>query len=319
MSVPMWTLPRVESALQWKRANLRDVRAKRRSFFREKKIGEGSKVRTVYAVRDPLRELHRSIIKRILRKQQFPEGMHGCVPGHSLRDNASPHAFRRHLFRIDIKSFFPSVTERQIRSALVREARFASDAAKLVAGLCCHNGRLPQGAATSPALANLVMARPFRAIRDQGLGAGVEVTVWVDDLVFSGRRGGVSDVVSFAYRALLGEGLPINREKSGWIHHSADNPAIVTGAEVAEGVAAPREFVRRLEEHASELAWIIAELGEPPDDYDSWLRRLQGHVGHIRGLNREQATAVTARISALLMGWVVVENGMLRGGRGREF
>jgi hypothetical protein len=121
----------------------------------------------------------------------------------------APHAGRRIVLHVDLREFFPSIRSSRI-NALLRTAGYGEPVARLITGLCTNavpaevfgdleqdsrvrrmrgfygGPHLPQGAPTSPALANLCAYR-----LDQRLSALAEkfdarYSRYADDLLFSG-------------------------------------------------------------------------------------------------------------------------------------
>lgn len=118
--------------------------------------------------------------------------------------NAAAHLGQQFVAKFDLKDFFPSVTIADVIETLSRlttpmmwvlddstgelvSVRWTHDAAVLVSRLATRFGHLPQGAPTSPAIANLVFARLDAEIH-QRLGASIVYTRYVDDLTFSISR-----------------------------------------------------------------------------------------------------------------------------------
>lgn len=158
-----------------------------------------------------LRLIQRRLYEEILARLPLHWAAHGFRPGRSIVTALSPHVGRRVVLHMDINEFFPSIAPRRI-NALFRTAGYPEDVARLLTGLCTNRtpdavldreltrfetshrivrGRygdphVPQGAPTSPALANL-MARKLDA-RLHGLASACDATYtrYADDLIFSG-------------------------------------------------------------------------------------------------------------------------------------
>src|SRR5205085_9895337 len=125
--------------------------------------------RRIAAPRWPLRKLQRLILREILDKLPAHEAAHGFVRGRSVRSNAAPHEGARLVLKVDLKDFFPTIHYRRVKG-LLTDIGYGDEVAGALAGLCTHRpvlpdgtvvwpGVLPQGAPTSPALANLVCRR----------------------------------------------------------------------------------------------------------------------------------------------------------------
>lgn len=86
----------------------------------------------------------------------------GFVIGRSIRNNAIPHVKVRHLLSFDLQDFFPTVHFGRIRGILHSNVYgLGTEASTIIAQIVTHHdGHLPQGAPTSPIIANIVCS-PF--------------------------------------------------------------------------------------------------------------------------------------------------------------
>lgn len=113
------------------------------------------------------------------------------------------HVGRPELLKLDILHFFDSIRYIQVKEAAFPAEIYAEPLRILLSMLCYDRDVLPQGAPTSPWIANLVL-RPF----DEKLGAwcrarGVVYTRYCDDLAFSGTAlDGVEERAEEGLRAL---------------------------------------------------------------------------------------------------------------------
>ncbi len=100
-------------------------------------------------------------LKTLFEAVYFPKfSVQGFVVGRSIMTNASPHVRPRWLLNIDLESFFPSIHFGRVRGMLMARPYLAGPgAASVIARICCHGDRLPQGACTSPIIANMICAR----------------------------------------------------------------------------------------------------------------------------------------------------------------
>lgn len=79
----------------------------------------------------------------------------GFQRGKSFVTNARQHQTRAVVITLDIKDFFPSISERRIQRYF-RAIGWNRKAAGILTKIVTWQGRLPQGAPTSPRLSNLV-------------------------------------------------------------------------------------------------------------------------------------------------------------------
>lgn len=145
-------------------------------------------VRETLVAKTPLYEIHQRIYSRILKRFYFPDYLTGSLPGRDQKMNAERHAGATLLVTADIRKFFPS-TKPEIIASIFRDlARFGPEVADCLARLVTKDGGLPQGASTSPALANLALWS-----LEPRLVAGLNqqdfiYTRFVDDISISSRK-----------------------------------------------------------------------------------------------------------------------------------
>lgn len=168
-------------------------------------------VRLIESPKPRLKEIQRRILGEILDPIPVHPAAQGFRPGTSICTFASPHVGRRVVLRMDLRDFFPSVPQAQVR-AIFRTCGYPDGVAELLTGLCVNatpheiwethptsetaeakaaRGRydkphLPQGAPTSPALANLAAYRLDCRLSGLAHAAGAVYTRYADDLAFSG-------------------------------------------------------------------------------------------------------------------------------------
>ncbi len=201
--------------------------------------------RVIEAPKLRLKEVQRWILREILGRVPVHEAAQGFTRGRSVIDHARRHSGRPVLLRLDLSDFFASVSAGRV-FGIFQTLGYRSDVAHLLTGLTTNTvpahvwevvrraaadaavqprfwlGRqlatphLPQGAPTSPALANLAAFRLDRRLAGLAASAGLRYSRYADDLTFSGgrlRRGwtGVEALVGEIARA---EGFALNAGKS---------------------------------------------------------------------------------------------------------
>jgi RNA-directed DNA polymerase len=200
-------------------------------------------IRLIEAPKTRLREAQRRILAGILEKIPPHPAAHGFRKGRSIKTFVTPHVGRRVVLRMDLQDFFPTFTAARIQ-ALFRTAGYPDAVADLLAGFCtnatprdtwrhlaCDVDRslirearalyaqrhLPQGAPTSPALANLCTYRLDCRLSGLAQAAGADYTRYADDLAFSGGEAFLRCVERFSVHAaaiLLEEGFNVNHHKT---------------------------------------------------------------------------------------------------------
>jgi hypothetical protein len=206
-----------------------------------------------------LRRTQRRLLDLLLNHVATHSAAHGFRPGHSIITNAAAHCGRAVVLRFDLTDFFPSIAAGRVYQ-LFRVLGYPEAVVRLLGGLCTTrlprstwdarpnpaqdgsdypawarlNARhLPQGAPTSPALANLVAFHLDRRLT--GLAAACEATYtrYADDLTFSGGAELRRSAKRLTRRVTLiaaEEGFHVNRGKTRVLGRA--NRQTVTGVVV---------------------------------------------------------------------------------------
>ncbi len=111
---------------------------------------------------------------------------HGFVKDKSILTNSLHHQSKRYVFNVDLKNFFETVTFGRVRRLLMtKPIGLPKPIATVVAHICCYNGRLPQGAPTSPILTNMICKRMDRELQQLAETQNCYYTRYADDITFS--------------------------------------------------------------------------------------------------------------------------------------
>lgn len=118
----------------------------------------------------------------------FKPCVHGFVRKRSILTNALQHCSTKshHLLNLDLQDFFPSITFYRVRGVLQNRPFLCSyEVATVLAHLCTLDEKLPQGAPTSPFLANLICRTMDRDLADLARCYRATYTRYADDITFS--------------------------------------------------------------------------------------------------------------------------------------
>lgn len=151
-------------------------------------------VRTLHVPDARLAHAQRRILTTFLNTIEYPTHVSAYVQGRSVLDAGRQHAGRPILIVVDLKDFFPSTRRTWVRDALQEYLALPDLTSELLATLVCapqkvgvkERFRVPQGAPTSGAVANLVaMQRLDPLILAVCAARGITYTRYADDLAFS--------------------------------------------------------------------------------------------------------------------------------------
>ena len=232
--------------------------------------------RLIEAPKARLKEIQRWVLREVLNHVPVHDAAHGFTGGRSVLTHAAVHTGHAIVLRVDLRDFFAGVSAGRVYG-IFRAIGYDHSLAHTLTSLCTNTiptmvwnatsrppqpqmiqphfwlGRqlatphLPQGAPTSPALANLAAFALDRRL--SGLGSAFELSYsrYADDLVFSGPR--LTDRANRTLLEMVGrivkeEGFRVNQDKTSL--RSAAQRQLVTGVVVNEHANIPRPEYDRL-------------------------------------------------------------------------
>ncbi|WP_374457095.1 reverse transcriptase family protein [Nocardioides sp.] len=211
------------------------------------RVAPSGAIRVLEAPKPRLKAIQRRLLHEVAALVPPHDAARGFRPGGSVRSYAAPHAGRPVVLRMDLEAFFASVTVSRVHG-IWRTAGYPEPVAHALAGLVTsvlplaqwrtvpqpaddglldahwRLGRrlaiphLPQGAPTSPAMANLAAYRLDVRLTALARSWGGRYTRYADDLAFSGDRGwgrGTSRLVDAVEEIVRDEGFRLNARKTG--------------------------------------------------------------------------------------------------------
>lgn len=193
---------------------LRQVVARRaaigyRTFRLQKRVPGRSRMRTISVPPKSLKEVQRWIVENVIQHVAPHEASYAFHPGSSPYLAAEQHCECSFLLKVDIQDFFHSIGEGSVAAvfeAIGFQKLISFEMARLVTRPIPlsksapdpaarwpaipyyqypHEGVLPQGAPTSPMLANLVMRHADERLVNLATRMGIRYTRYADDLAFS--------------------------------------------------------------------------------------------------------------------------------------
>jgi len=204
-------------------------------------------LRLIEAPKPRLKGLQRRLLADILTHIPPHEAAHGFRAGRSIATFVAPHVGQAIVLKMDLRDFFVSITGARVIWMFLA-AGYPEAVAWLLTGMCTNTTpldvwkqsaglgpepshspenwwarvryrqpHLPQGAPTSPALANLAAYRFDARLSGLARAAEAQYTRYADDLLFSGGKAFARSVRRFAIHAAaiaLEEGFHVNHRKT---------------------------------------------------------------------------------------------------------
>jgi len=157
---------------------------KYRYFAIAKKTGG---FRTIKAPRPRLKQLQRALSDELYRVHRpHTEAAHGFAKDRSILSNAAPHVGSRYLLNVDLEDYFGSINFGRVLGLFMAPPfRYSQGLAAIIANICCDANSLPQGAPTSPVIANMLSSRLDVRLSALAHSKRANYTRYADDITFS--------------------------------------------------------------------------------------------------------------------------------------
>ena len=263
-------------------------------MYRQFEIAKGKgKSRIISAPDERLKYLQRQIAVLLDQMYRRRHPVHGFVTGKSVKTNALAHLRKHFVLNLDIKDFFPSITENRV-SGLLEALTIHHRVATIIARFCCNGGHLPQGAPTSPVLSNMICFRLDKELLAIAKDTRCIYTRYADDITFSSHQpmvalfeGPVPPAGRFPFDSLTPSlkaafainGFTVNPDKA----HYADRHSrrMVTGLKVNEIINVDRRYVRNIRS----TLYSVEELGQKAaqERFESQYGGKSGLGAHLEG------------------------------------
>jgi hypothetical protein len=268
-----------------------------------------------------LKALQRRILGEILGPVPPHSAAHAYRRGRSVVTFAAPHCGQRIVLRFDLRHFFPSVHAGRVH-ALFATLGYPTPVARLLTGLCTNAvpddvrlapatweerqryrfPHLPQGAPTSPALANLCAYRLDCRLEGLARSVGARYTRYADDLAFSGGRELERSARRIQVRACtiaLEEGFEVNTRKSRFLRQGVRQ-------QLAGVVVNAHLNVRRAEYDLLKAVLHNCVRHGPAsqnrDGRPDFRAHLLGRVAHVAALNADKGRKLRALFERIVWG-----------------
>lgn len=251
-----------------------------------------------------LKMAQQQILQEILNQIPLHPAAHGFVRGRSSVTNAAPHTGKRVVVKFDLENFYTSVKFSRVVS-IFRNLGYCREAALYLARLTTSvipmnlpfpdgslrplipylSRHLPQGASTSPALANL--SAYSLDVRLSGLARAFDAdyTRYADDLTFSGSEQFLRSLRVFlplVNQIIRSERFQVNQMKRRVLRDNQQQK--VTGVVVNEHPNVPRKEFDLLKA----ILTNCIRLGPGTQNREShpdFASHLRGRVAYVQQLN----------------------------------
>ena len=292
----------LESVIIVKRGVLRAVASAAGRYYKPFEKGKklrpfqkqhvSKKIRVIDNPQDPLKTLQKQIQKKLLSSVELPTHMLGGVSGRTIRDNIMIHQGAPVVVTMDIKSFFPSVTNQQVYSVWRNLLGCSPRISKVLTKLTTYRGKLPQGASTSTMLANLVLSFVDVDIRKACATRGITYSTWVDDLAFSGEK--AREMIPIVVSVLHDHGFSVSHKKIKVM--GPGDAKMLHNLVVSRTARVSRSYLSQTQSGIHKLR----TKGVPPRNRARYVRALKGRIHYIAALRQNIGARLTSQLDAAL-------------------
>lgn len=205
-------------------------------LYKERNIPKkNNSLRKILIPSENLKYIQHWVLNNILNNIQFDKYVTGFTKGRSIVDNAKLHVCKECLINIDLKDFFPNIDFMQVYN-IFANLGYSSSLSVFFTKICTYKGFLPQGAPTSPILANCACKKLDKRLYKLSNHIGASYTRYADDITFSGNNE-IKKYINLIKHIIQNEKFIVN-EKKIRVQHSY-HKQVVTGLIVNETLKIP--------------------------------------------------------------------------------
>lgn len=265
-------------------------------------IKKSGKKRWIDAPSSELKRAQAVILRKFLYKFSPHSAAVGFVKKLSVKDGAQKHIGARFVINLDISDFFNSIKKHRVlrlmHSLLARyiesnpelcgmseteKKNYINNYRDILVSLCIYKNRVPQGARTSPAIANLIAIPLDIALSDYAASHNMIYSRYADDLTFSGeQRIEVASVISDITKIINSHNFKVNPNKTSF--KSNGNRMMVTGVVINKKLGIPRYKKRQFRAKLNNIIKTEKPVSKTEFQkirgYTEWVRSLNPIVGN---------------------------------------
>jgi RNA-directed DNA polymerase len=266
---------------------------KKRKPFQQPAPEGQKKPRFIDNPSEELKNVQRRINVILLKPLLFPEYLHGSVRGKTIKTNATVHLRAKTVVKLDIKSYFPSLSNDHIYRVWTEVLGCSPRIGRLLTRLTTYDHHLPQGAPTSSSLANIYMATVMPKIIAEKGSKQVALSTYVDDVIFSGED--ARQMMEPMRRALAKDGLKLASKKRKIL--GPKKVKVITGVRLGRNeIRAPYDKIRDIRAGIHKLT-----LGIPlPEGRKRYVESLNAKLRHIESLCERDGAKLRRQLTLAL-------------------
>lgn len=248
------------------------------------------KERIFYKSWGPLKKILIKIDKKILGRISYYKNFIGGVEGGSLKQNAQRHLGNKNILKLDIKSFYPSITPLMVKRAFL-SLGMSQDCSDLLTEIVTVDSHLPQGFNTSPKLSALVLYPLDRQIYKLAKQNSWSYTYWIDDITISANTP-IQPFRKIIFSIIERHGFKVNEEKTKFVNKR--ERMIITGIVINKKINVPknkrqeiRQIIFYLKKFGINNYLIKKDLQINKENVKKLKQEIEGKIRYVKSINVE--------------------------------
>lgn len=282
---------------------------KRLSNYHIRRIPKrGGGERVLCAPKPKMKAAQRTILREILDKVPAHPAAKAFRRGHDISHHAHPHIGRKVVAAFDLQDFFPTISKKRV-FGFFHGLGYPASVAHVLSLLCttrdCTGPRgsrrhLPQGAPTSPALANAICHRLDCRLTGLARRFGATYTRYADDLAFSGDeefKRGLSRFIPLCEHIIRAERFRVNPKKRRFMRRGRLQR--LTGLNVNDKVSLGRAEYDRLKAILHNARRAGSLDGQNRDNVPNFESHLRGRIAWVARFHAARGAKLRAQLAAV--------------------
>ena len=201
--------------------------------------------------------------KSKVKNFKTPVLSHAFEKGKSIITNSQMHRNKKYILNIDLKNFFDSFNFGRVRGFFIKDKDFtvSPEIATVIAQIACYQGKLPQGAPSSPIITNLITRILDYRIVKIAKKYRFTYSRYADDMTFSTNRElnsnklraskELDNFLTELEEVIISSGFEINPKKTRLSNNMQRQE--VTGLVVNKKINVKREYIKNTRAMAFQL------------------------------------------------------------------
>lgn len=164
-----------------------------------------------------LKEIQRWILRNILENIEIHGACYGFRKGKSIFDHAQLHVGKECVLSMDLKDFFPSITQKEVFNLFYKEG-YTKKVSYYLSKMLTKDGVLPQGSPASPMISNIVSHHLDKRLNELAKCYNAVYSRYADDITFSGATN-IKNMIPIIKKIVSEENFQVNEKKTRYAYY----------------------------------------------------------------------------------------------------